>query len=656
MQEYNYFPHNINTGKSGINSKEKSQPIILIYPPISKNSYILTDNELSENRVLLNGNNYTKMNINELKQNDNYIRNIKLSKTSNNYYKKRDYKKFLNAVQSVNCSTTVSNSGIGRNISNFRISEPNRNIYKNLNSYIDEEKNLYNKLNTKDLIEMTQRRKKIIEEKKLQEERKKQMMLQEEEQLKENIIINNNFENFENNKNFCDEGVQTSLKMVKNNNEKKNLKESKNNTEIDLVNIGSESTENINNDLNLSTMKKSIDMQFNVINNNTLLSNTNKNYDEEKFNLEINSNKNLKKSIDEEKKFINKNILSDNEIYIDNNSNNISSNKDDNEMTQVQEFDQKNINFQNESKIIFSEYEKSLEKNNEIKKDLDSENSSLSDYYIELNNEKISYKNRYGLINNLTNDQENLNFDNKIGNNLLTENNINSKKININFYNDFNSALNNNINSKINSCKNNNFESISQNKKNFISLNPNNINNRRYSSNMMILPDKDICAQNEHRKSTSLNKIIYNSNIDITKKGVNVEKNIISDKNINSHRNNIGREKSNFRFKSSKLIHKKMKKKRQLNNYADYYKLKISSNKEEKSFNKININGITNDKNLAIHKQNNNSKNFNFSLNYNSQKNNNNSINHDFGTKGKKYLKTDKNFYTNKKQNNFEEK
>ena len=666
MQENNYFPQNINTGKSGINSKEKSQPILLFYPTISKNSYILNDNELSENRVILDGNNNTEMKINELKQNDNYIRNIKLFKTSNNYYKKRDYKKFLNAPQSVNCSTMVSNSGIGRNNNNFRISEPNRNLYKYFNSNIDEEKNLYNKLSTEDLIEITQRRKKIIEEKKLKEEMKKQMMLQEEEQLKNNIIINNNFENFDNSLKFCEEGVQTTLKFKKNNNESKNLKESKN-TEIDFVNIGNETIDNINNEINLSTLKNSNDMQFNIINNNTLLSNTNKNSETEKFNVEINTDNELMKSIEEEKKFNNKNILSNNESY--NNDNNINNNnitssiKDDNEMTQVEEFDQKNIIFQNESKTIFSEYEKSLEKTNKNKNDVKMETSLLSDYPIEINNdyskENISSKNRYDY--NLSNDKENVINNSKVENNLFKESNVNSKQINVNLYKEFNSFSNTNSNKNlnINNSKNDNFGIFLQNKIKYSSLNPNNRSNRRYSSDI-IFPEKDIIIQSDNKKSTSLTKIIFNSNIDINKKKdkkimtLNIEKNIKSVKDINTDRN-IKAEKNNTSGKQNKLIQKKIKKKRQLNNYAEYYKLKMSSNKDENTYNNLNINGIINDKNSIAHIQNSNCKNFNFSINYNSPSNIHN-INHEFGSKGKKFLKTDKNFYMSNRQNNFEGK
>ena len=142
--------------------------------------------------------------------NDNKISklNSKYS-TCNNYYPRKNYNKFLNSHQQTNSSI----------INNINIFQQNT-TFEGLNGY--------NKLNTRDLIEITKRRKKIIEQKKIKDEEQKKEIEKNLNKLENiDIIINKNLNNSGGvDKKYCDEGVQTSLINIneqedENNNNKK---------------------------------------------------------------------------------------------------------------------------------------------------------------------------------------------------------------------------------------------------------------------------------------------------------------------------------------------------------------------------------------------------------------------------------------------------
>ena len=136
---------------------------------------------------------YNTRQFNECKNNNSKItkKNSKYS-TCYNYYPRKNYSKYLNYQQATNSSSINKN-----------------NNTKQQNTTFDDY-NGYNKLNTKDLIEITQKRKEIINQQKIFEQQKKKYLENNLDNL--DIILNDNLNNSEDkNKNYCDEGVQTSL-------------------------------------------------------------------------------------------------------------------------------------------------------------------------------------------------------------------------------------------------------------------------------------------------------------------------------------------------------------------------------------------------------------------------------------------------------------
>ena len=142
----------------------------------------------------------------EKNQNKKAKKNSKYS-TCYNYYPKKNYSKYLNYQQGTDSSAINKNNNIQQNTT------------------FDEYG--FNKLNTKDLIEITKKRKEIINQQKLYEEEKKKYFENNYENL--DIIINDDMKNSEKNKKYCDEGVQTSLV---NNNQLDNKKEEQTSTII----------------------------------------------------------------------------------------------------------------------------------------------------------------------------------------------------------------------------------------------------------------------------------------------------------------------------------------------------------------------------------------------------------------------------------------
>ena len=127
--------------------------------------------------------------------NDNKISKINSKySTCNNYYPRKNYNKFLNSHQQINSSIMNNN-----------------NIYQQNTTF--EGMGGYSKLNTRDLIEITKKRKEIIEQKKLKEEQKKRIIETNLNNLENlDIVVNKNSNNSPlDEKNYCDEGVQTSL-------------------------------------------------------------------------------------------------------------------------------------------------------------------------------------------------------------------------------------------------------------------------------------------------------------------------------------------------------------------------------------------------------------------------------------------------------------
>ena len=579
----NFSNNNINNNSIKCNDKINSSKPIMIFSlknvSTAYNSQLSNDSHLSKFIEKNNGKKPQKIDLSDLFQKKN---NRLIFKTSSNYYRKKNYKKYLNIPQSPSGSIYVDSN----NNSYFRKNSYNKTNYnKNLNSNF-EDKKIYNKLNIKELIEITQKRKKIIEEKKKESQMKKQMILKEEEKFS-NIITGSEF-NIENkyNENKCEEGVQTSMKIkeekkidqnvqdelnnenrIENNSNNINinlnlnfknvekLKESKN-TDFDLVNIGEETEENINIE-NSNKNMPDVDLKFDIVNNETIVPNKQSNEVEDTISFERTNKFNEYKG---------QNI--NDKQYNNNDDENVSktSSVKDNEMTEVEEYDKNKFDIQNETKSIAFEnfndsnkYEENIDLNLQLSK-------SKNKFSIEKNRyEDIDCKNSNNLINgNLdSNSKEKNSIENnhklknynisksttKIKNNILQKDNVSArKKLKLN---SFNGRLNKNNNKE----KNNKTLISTNTKEKNSSLSINNINKNSINSNFKTNGFK--------RKNSSIIQLKLND--EYTNKNDKKSKMIILQKKENDL-------DENKKFN-------KTKKKRQLDNYTEYYKQK-AINKE----------------------------------------------------------------------------
>ena len=587
----NFSNNNINDNSIKCNDKINSSKPIMIFSlknvSTAYNSQLSNDSHLSKFNEKNNDKMPKKIDLSELFQKNN---NRLIFKTSSNYYRKKNYKKYLNIPQSASGSIYADSN----NNSCFRKNSYNKTNYnKNLNSNF-EDKKIYNKLNIKELIEITQKRKKIIEEKKKETQMKEQMLLKEEEKFS-NIITGSEF-NIENkfNENKCEEGVQTSMKIKEekkieqnivqdeqnneyktennsnNNNNNINLnfknveklKDSKN-TDFDLVNIGEDTEENINIE-NSNKNLPDMDLKFDIENNITILSNKQNNEVEDTISFErTNKNNENKEQNINDKKY-------------NNNDENISksSSVKDNEMTEVEEYDKNKFDIQNETKSnIFenfndtNKHEENIDLNLQLSKSknkLSIEKNRYEDIDC-INNGDFINENLVNNSNEKNNDQINLsrmkNYNiskssTKIKNNILQKDNISVRKK----LNSFNGRLNKNNNNK----EKNNKTLISTNiKEKSNSLSINNINKNNINTKFKTNGFK--------RKNSSL--IQLKGNNEFTNKIAKKSKLIILPKKENDL-------EENKKFN-------KTKKKRQLDNYTEYFKLK--ANNRESLNNKINI-------------------------------------------------------------------
>ena len=556
-----------------INNKEKinsTRPITafsLKYISTAFNTYISNDYQISKN----NKENPKKIDISDFLEKTN--QGI-VFKTTNNYYPKKNYQKFLNIPQ--------YKLSINKN-SYFRKNSFNQNNY-NLNSNLQKP---YNKLNIKELIKITQKRKIIINNKNKQEELKKEKLLNEEEKLSK-IILGIENDNLLND-NLCEDGVQTSTKIKKvqdngqaiiqneknedkeeekifydkknniNTNNKNSLLKNSRNTETDLVNIGNETVEindkdssnkdiiDINNNNNINNKE----LSFTIENNDTILSNKKNEEYTLSFENEIKNEDNLKQNNNYQKEKRNNDNLSKSSSY------------KENEISEVEEYDINKVNLQNETKsnIFDSINYNNVEEN--INLGFIKDKNILStgkDRYEDNNNPKnIIYNN-----NSIEKEKKSINIINEINDKNLSKNenvNQNDEKIKSNKY--FHRKKLNSCNGRFNNNIIINRQIINISKKILLSSNLNdnlsNIKNNNYFK-----------TDGFRRNTSSINIKSKNENIDINKNNKNI---IISNKRINNNNDNKNLSK--------------IKKKRQLDNYADYFKLRNSS--KDNSNNKINI-------------------------------------------------------------------
>ena len=687
---------------------------------------------------------YNTRQFNEGKNNNSKItkKNSKYS-TCYNYYPRKNYSKYLNYQQATNSSSI------------------NKNNNKQQNTTFDDYCG-YNKLNTKDLIEITQKRKEIINQQKIFEQEKKKYLENNLENL--DIILNDNLDNLvEKNKNYCDEGVQTSLvnntlqtdkkneehpstiiftdksalinqeitflsiqySINKNNKENSNnnsniSKEYKNTENNDFVNYDNKEKETINaskqmekNDIdnsvddnkdkeqfeiNLNKSEKNMnienknehsinsgkikdnnqnenDLEFTIV-NNTQTSNQEENEDNnymtngmDTFQIESNEQKQDNKINKDEND--NEFIISNNNTNIPpkmfndsledsteiNNKNNIEINKsksltnsEDNELTEIEEFDQNLIFLQNQSKTMSSHFdnindknctekdENKISNNNNILIEDISHNNENEEINLDSLNDSLSLKNKKDNkeLNDNNNTQEKIvRFQGRKNNSLNKYTNYpNLRNLNINDNNslksklDINNNLTNNERYQIKNLedKENEYSDLLKLKKSDLTT----FNNNDKLTKLKHLKNSDLESKQYNYKTniSSYNKINTNiQNIKVfSQKKLNIttnennkinisgipinpypSKNIISKTNErNYYNNNIHNIKimnSDFnKNQNLEIINNKnclitprcTKKKRHINNYAEYYKLKISMSKDVSNMNNNNINSNIN--------------------------------------------------------------
>ena len=536
------------------NKDEKSNSLINKFLN-KKEDFFKEKNESNENKIL--------------KLNSKYS-------TCNNYYPRKNYNKFLNSHQQVNSSI----------INNINIFQQNTTF---------EGSGGYNKLNTRDLIEITKRRKEIIEQKKLRDEEKKKDIENNLNNL--DIVINKNLNDSGGDlKNFCDEGVQTSLINInepvddvnnkkeeplstiiftdksalinqeitflsiqcslKNNGE--NIEDSKEykNTENDCVNLGYDIKESNNRNKNKEKIKldnNKIEVNKNIIKINKSLKSNN---DIEKINKSIKNN--IKDSTNNSK----------------NNLNNSIKNKK-NKNGNVEKENNENLKENNDNDELAFTIVNNTQTTPEKKENED-------DYYITNGAETFQIESNSNFKQPINNFEDNNNF-------TITNNN---KEENVNLSDSLEDSNENNTLNKSKSLSNNDENELTeveefdqnliflQNESKTMTSHFNNMKNKNNEENEdinesnkdnILIEDDFKIKTNNSNNINNYSKTIDNNDIinDKNNNSLFDSKNIIEEKNMelfNDNKNKINYKENLFRSKG--------KKNNSLNKYNDYPTLK----------------------------------------------------------------------------------
>ena len=365
MKDYNYLfdkniEINLTANNSSMNNNKDQINITSIKQNLSKPynynlllpSYNQRQYKDEKSSSLINKNKVVKKNE-FFEENDNYENKIskinsKFS-TCNNYYPRKNYNKFLNSHQQIHSSSLMNNN----------------NVYQQNVTF--EGSTGYNRLNTRDLIEITKRRKEIIEHQKLKEEEKKRMMENNLNNLESIDIIENKNSNRSNieDKNYCDEGVQTSLLNINFQENENNNNNNKKDEPLSTI-IFTDKSALINQEITFLSIQYSI--KNNEDNSNDIKEY--KNIENDLVNIEYNPKESIQKDKDKYNDFNND----------DNNKNNKNNNKNnkDNDKLNDENFDiilNNDNEDKNKNEIIdsysISQSEVKKSKNNDINKNDD---------------------------------------------------------------------------------------------------------------------------------------------------------------------------------------------------------------------------------------------------------------------------------------------
>ena len=313
MKDYNYLfdkniEINLTANNSSINNKDQINITSIkqnLSKPYNYNLLLPSYNQRhykdEKSSSLINKNKVVKKNE-FFEENDNYENKIskinsKFS-TCNNYYPRKNYNKFLNSHQQIHSSSLMNNN----------------NVYQQNVTF--EGSTGYNRLNTRDLIEITKRRKEIIEHQKLKEEEKKRMMENNLNNFESIDIADNKNSNRSNieDKNYCDEGVQTSLLNINFQENENNNNNNKKDEPLSTI-IFTDKSALINQEITFLSIQYSI--KNNEDNSNDIKEY--KNIDNDLVNLEYNPKESIQKDKDKDK-----------DKYNDFNNNNENNNKSNN--------------------------------------------------------------------------------------------------------------------------------------------------------------------------------------------------------------------------------------------------------------------------------------------------------------------------------------
>jgi len=547
MKDYNYlFDKNIEINLTANNSSMNNKDQINITSikqnlskPYNYNLLLPSYNQRhykdEKSSSLINKNKVIKKNE-FFEENDNYENKIskinsKFS-TCNNYYPRKNYNKFLNSHQQIHSSSLINNN----------------NVYQQNVTF--EGSTGYNRLNTRDLIEITKRRKEIIEHQKLKEEEKKRMMENNLNNFESIDIVDNKNSNRSNieDKNYCDEGVQTSLLNINFQENENNNNNNKKDEPLSTI-IFTDKSALINQEITFLSIQYSI--KNNEDNSNDIKEY--KNIENDLVNIEYNPKESIQKDKDKDKD-------KSNDFINDNNNNKSNNNKNDNnDKLNDENFDiisnndnenenqNKNVNIESYS-ISHSEVKKS--KNIEINKNDGNLSSKKENNENNCEKKDLKEDNNCGKLNK----ESDLEF-------TIINNNQGSPKKNLK--NEEDNCMSNKketfqIESNDNALdtKDNNFTLINND------ANINKINN--YNEEVKILSDS-MEVSNENLSNTSLNNInVSNSEENELTEIEEYDQNLIflqnESKTMSSHfdkikKNRNGNEESQEDKKSNKNKH-----------------------------------------------------------------------------------------------------
>ena len=464
--------------------------------------------------------------------------------TCNNYYPRKNYNKFLNSQHKTNLS--IINNG---------------NLYQQNTTFEGNTGN--SKLNTRDLIEITKRRKEIIEQQKIKDEELQREIENNLNNIEnDDIAMNKNLNNSGGeDKNYCDEGVQTSLmnindQEIENNNKKEEPsytiiftdKSALINQEITFLSIQYSLKNNDNDDSKEYQCGENdfVNMGYDI--KDSIYKDKNLTKDKEKINYKSdNKYKNCNKKNNRNIIMENKNTNKDNKDIIKKEIINATTDMNDDKNDKISNENNKNNNINNiENRNEDKKLEFTIENNTQT---VPFKNLNEDEYYITNGAENFQIESNDNISEvKINNDENNFTITN---NNLINQSkkeNINNKIINDSLEEskeDFN-IYNNNNNNSTNKNNTNKSKSSFSDENEVTEV-------EEYDQNLIFLQNEsktmsshfEYMKNNNNKEETEENKLSNKDNIlieDSSEKNNNII-NEIKDNNKGNYSNTIDNQK-----------------------------------------------------------------------------------------------------------------